>query len=172
MRGMNADMIERAALSGELGYREIFGDRGMGELGVREIFGQGGGMNTLPTSEKELVEVSGGPWKIKLIGRRFPAIAAAATLQFDVTASQNFKIGRVIIPSEISPFFGVTQMTIGPEQMILGGEVPASSISEGALGAAVRFRTINLGVPLSVTIVNNDVAAHDFKLALIGIALD
>lgn len=153
----------------ELGYEEILGED---ELGYDEILGElGAGMNEMPSANKRLVPVSDGPWKLKMIGFRDAAIAAAGTSTATIQPSQNFKPARILVPSEIAPFFGITAVTIGPEQMLLQGEYPATSLSEAAFGAALRLRTINLGVPLVITAVNNDAVAHDWKFGIIGIAV-
>lgn len=152
----------------ELGYDEILGDD---ELGYEEILGELGGVNEMNSANKRLVPVSDGPWKIKLIGFRAAAIAAAALSTATIQPSQNFKPARILVPSEIAPFFSITAVNIGPEQMLLQGDFPATSLSEAALGAQLRLRTINLGVPLVITARNDDAVAHDWKFGLLGIAL-
>lgn len=84
---------------------------------------------------------------------------------------QLFRTERLIIPSEIAPFFRIDDIRVGNRsQLVTTGALPASAFSEVAIDAYVEFDTADIGNIITLTVTNTDDEDQTFLCMLLGTA--
>lgn len=102
------------------------------------------------------------------------ALAAGASLVLTFNATMTFRPTRLMVGPAFAPLFTIDDLKVSADSLFLSpGPVPAEVFLPNAVTAsAIKRRTAAAGTPLFVTITNVDVAAHRFRGALFGEALD
>lgn len=82
---------------------------------------------------------------------------------------RTIRCDRFVVPSTLSAFFTITQINVGQEpQFVATGIIDAEIFSQSAFGVELKGSTATLGTVVSVGVINIDVAAHQFRAAIIG----
>lgn len=93
----------------------------------------------------------------------------AATIQLQ--PQQLFRTERLIIPSDIAPFFRIDDIRVGNRsQLVTTGSLPGSAFSEVAIDAYVEFDSADIGNLISLTVFNTDDEDQTFLAMLLGTA--
>ena len=99
-------------------------------------------------------------------------LAPGATQSFVATTSCPFKPEELTVPSWLAPDVSITAIDIGPCRYLDGqAGVPGDQYSEVSNTRKVSWGTVQTGVPMSISIRNDSLAAVNIKFALRGLRL-
>lgn len=116
------------------------------------------------------------PCRVKLFGGFKAAVGPGATATITVQPKTGVRVHRLMVASDIAPFFLIVSIKIGTNDMMIQGGVDGSGISavtlsEVSVDAWVSLDCSNNAQQLELQVVNVDPAlvAHDFRFTAIGI---
>lgn len=154
-----AELVSGDGMSEIIGARRQRGRRTRGRRVARRIASRGSMVVKRNPSRK----------------RRYPLgftptdIATTLTSNIPSAPQSLFRPERLIIPSEIAPDIGVTDIKVGTQsQFAQNTEVPAAVFSEVAIGAEVHFDSAEVGNQVYVSARNKSGSTVNFTAALIG----
>lgn len=107
-------------------------------------------------------------------GLAVASIAAGASQVVQFNASMAFKPTRFMLGPTLAPFFTIDDIRIAADSLFLSaGAVPGEAFLPDAVTAsALRRRTAQPGTVVAITVTNIDGAAHPFRGAIFGEAVD
>lgn len=107
-----------------------------------------------------------------IMGNAPVVVAAGSTTEVEFRPQQLFRTERIIVPSEIAPFFRFSDVRIGNRsQLLTSGSLPGSAFSEVAIDAYVHFDSADIGNTITLVLVNKDDEDHTFESMLLGTAV-
>lgn len=93
------------------------------------------------------------------------------TVTIQLQPQQLFRTERLVIPSEIAPFFRIDDIKIGNRsQLVTTGSLPATAFSEVSIDCYVEFDSADIGNLISLTVTNTDDEDQTFLAMLLGTA--
>lgn len=126
------------------------------------------------SSGPQIVPAGPGPLREVVQGLATGSIAAGASFDIQFNATMAFRPSRLMVGTSIAPLFSIIDLKVGADSLFMAaGAVPAECFVPGGVGAsALKRRTATAGQPITVTVRNDDGAAHSFKGALFGEGAD
>lgn len=111
-----------------------------------------------------------GPIREVVQGISQASVAAAASATITITASMLFRPSRLMVGPALAAYFTIDDIRVAADSLFLSaGSVPAEAFLPNAVGAsALKRRTAQPGTPITITVTNQDGAAHPFRAALFG----
>jgi hypothetical protein len=118
------------------------------------------------TSQMETNQQATSEQQLNFISKAITTGAAASP----TTKSQySFRPTRLVIPSNIGVFFSVSNIRLGTDTQYLNNiECPALVYAENAVGTAFVLGIANPSVDITLDVINNDAATHDFRASMFG----
>lgn len=97
------------------------------------------------------------------------AVAAGAGFNFSITPQVRFKTRKLITDDVTAKFFTITAFNIGiTPQFISGDPVPSAAFTEVAQDTWLDCDEAYVGNVITISVTNNDVAAHALNVSLLG----
>jgi hypothetical protein len=101
------------------------------------------------------------------------AVPAGAVVTIPARPQVVFRGERLIIPSNIAPFFLIQNIVVGKDsQQVAPGAVPAIAFSEVGVGVRLKLDTAQPGIDISLVVQNISGVVQDFAAALIGTVVE
>lgn len=128
----------------------------------------------LRPSGPQIVPASPGPIREVVQGLSTGSIAAGAQADIVFNATMAFRPSRLMVGTSSAPLFSIIDLKVGADSLFMAsGAVPAEVFVPGGVGSsALKRRTAAAGTPITVSVRNDDGAAHSFKGALFGEGAD
>ena len=125
-------------------------------------------------SGPQIVPASPGPIREVVQGLSTGSIAAGAQADIVFNATMAFRPSRLMVGTSSAPLFSIIDLKVGADSLFMAsGAVPAEVFVPGGVGSsALKRRTAAAGTPITVSVRNDDGAAHSFKGALFGEGAD
>lgn len=100
------------------------------------------------------------------------AVLAGAIATVFARPQRPFQTQRFVWSSAVAPFFLVTQLTVGQENMFVqSGVVPAEVFSQTGVGVSLKGYIAYPGIDVTLQVENTDTADHPILASIIGAAL-
>ena len=131
-------------------------------------------LRPISASGPQIVPASPGPIREVVQGLSTGSIAAGAQADIVFNATMAFRPSRLMVGTSSAPLFSIIDLKVGADSLFMAsGAVPAEVFVPGGVGSsALKRRTAAAGTPITVSVRNDDGAAHSFKGALFGEGAD
>ena len=107
-----------------------------------------------------------------IIGLGITAVPASGSIQVGVQPQVIFRPERIVIPSNLGPYFMLTDIKVGKDsQLVSPGAIPAVVFAENAFGVRLKMDTAQIAQFITLLVTNISSGPQNFMGAIIGPAV-